>query len=107
MNEEEKDHSNTSVFWPKCLGPPLDEVSTDNKVMSLGPSPVSLEVCACNFVPKKVKNGRMLMVKLYIFICLIKKKNVIIVLPLKEEAVSNGIANGQNTGPESVTSGMF
>lgn len=104
MNGEEKDLSNTTVFWPKCLGPPLDEVSTGYKVMSLGPSPVSLEVYACNFVLEKVKNGGMLTVKLHIFICQIKK--LIIVLPLKEEAIFNGVANGQNTDPGSVTSGM-
>lgn len=39
------------------------------------------------------------MVKLYIFICMVKKK-VIIVLVLKEGAIFNRIANGQNTSPE-------
>lgn len=33
------------------------------------------------------------------------KKSVIIVLPLKEKAIFNGIADGQNTDPGTVTSG--
>lgn len=40
------------------------------------------------------------MVKLYIFICLVKKKKVVIVLVLKEEVIFNRVANGKNTSPE-------
>lgn len=48
----------------------------------------------------------MLMVKLYFLICPIKTP-VIIVLSLKEKAIFNGTANGQNTDPERVTFVMF
>lgn len=73
--------------------------------MTLGLSPMSPEVCACTFVHEKVKNGGMLMVTICIFIWPILKKSVIIVLPLKEKAIFNGIADGQNTDPGTVTSG--
>jgi len=65
----EKDRSNTTVLRPKCSGPPLDEVGTDDKATSLGQSPVSLQVCTCKFARKKEKTGGMLMIKLYVFIC--------------------------------------
>lgn len=85
----------------KCFGLHLDEVSSAYEAMSLYLSPVSLEGWACNLALKNNEEWRNVNGQIIHFNLPGKKKNpLIFVFVLKEEAIFNRIANGQNSSPE-------